>query len=34
VIFLSVPLATGWAAYALYRVFALLGAAWQAVRKI
>lgn len=34
VIFLSVPLATGWAAYALYRVFTLLGAAWQAVRKI
>ncbi|GIE46914.1 hypothetical protein Ani05nite_04480 [Amorphoplanes nipponensis] len=33
VIFLSVPLATGWAAYALYRVFALLDAAWQAVRK-
>ncbi|MGW4942063.1 hypothetical protein ACWEOZ_10795 [Actinoplanes sp. NPDC004185] len=33
VIFLSVPLATGWAAYALYRVFALLGAAWRAVRQ-
>ncbi|MET8151280.1 hypothetical protein ACIBSW_31685 [Actinoplanes sp. NPDC049668] len=33
VILLSVPLATGWAAYALYRIFALLDAAWQAVRK-
>jgi hypothetical protein len=34
VIFLSVPLATAWAAYALYRVFALLGTAWRAVRGI
>jgi hypothetical protein len=32
-IFISVPLATVWAAYALYRILALLGAAWQAVRK-
>ena len=33
VIFLGVPLATVWAVYALYRILALLGAAWQAVRK-
>jgi hypothetical protein len=33
VIFMSVPLATVWAAYALYRILALFGAAWQAVRK-
>jgi len=33
VIFLGVPLATVWAVYALYRVLALLGATWQAVRK-
>jgi hypothetical protein len=33
VILLSLPLAAGWAAYALYRILALLGAAWHAVRK-
>jgi hypothetical protein len=33
VILISVPLATVWAAYALYRILALFGAAWQAVRK-
>lgn len=33
VILLGVPLIIMWAAYALYRIFALLGAAWQAVRK-
>ena len=33
VIFLGVPLATVWAVYAVYRILALLGAAWQAVRK-
>jgi hypothetical protein len=33
VIFLSVLLASVWAVYALYRLLALLGAAWQAVRK-
>ncbi|MBB4763092.1 hypothetical protein ACFQFC_02730 [Amorphoplanes digitatis] len=33
VILLSVLLATAWAAYALYRILALLGAVWQAVRK-
>jgi hypothetical protein len=33
VIFLGVPLAAVWAAYALYRILALLGAVWQAVRK-
>ena len=33
VIFLGVFLATVWAMYALYRILALLGAAWQAVRK-
>jgi hypothetical protein len=33
VIFVSVPLATVWAAYALYRILTLLGAAWQAIRK-
>ncbi|WP_203862197.1 hypothetical protein [Plantactinospora mayteni] len=33
VTFICVPLATVWALYALYRILALLGAAWQAVRK-
>ncbi|MBO3738651.1 hypothetical protein J5X75_14080 [Actinoplanes sp. NEAU-H7] len=33
VLFMSVPLATLWAAYALYRTLALLGAAWQVVRR-
>ncbi|WP_433797348.1 hypothetical protein [Actinoplanes sp. CA-252034] len=33
VILISVPLATLWAAYALYRMLALFGAGWQAVRR-
>ncbi|MEG3636963.1 hypothetical protein [Micromonospora palythoicola] len=33
VILIGVSLATLWALYALYRILALLGAAWQAVRK-
>ena len=33
VIFLGVPLATVWAVYALYRVLALVGPAWHAVRR-
>ncbi|GIJ79070.1 hypothetical protein SAMN05443287_101525 [Micromonospora phaseoli] len=33
VILIGVPVATVWAIYALYRILALLCAAWQAVRK-
>ncbi|WP_326550994.1 hypothetical protein [Micromonospora sp. NBC_01813] len=33
VLLICVPLATLWALYALYRILALLGATWQAVRR-